>query len=118
MKFSDFGLLTDQNIHADIVAFLRLAGFDVRDVKEEGWFGRPDSELLESAFQGTGSSSRMTQIPELCRLFPANVRLGSSTSGRGMRTHQSRSVRCKRCSRLIPICPHPFSSSFAMRVGP
>ena len=50
MKLPTFGLLTDQNIHPEVLVYLRGRGFNVRDVKEEGWADRPDSELLESAF--------------------------------------------------------------------
>ena len=36
MKLNDFALLTDENIDAQIVTSLRLAGFKVCDVKEDG----------------------------------------------------------------------------------
>ncbi len=51
MTIRDFDLLTDENIDPLIVQFLREAGFDVLDVKEEGWAGRKDSELLPIAHQ-------------------------------------------------------------------
>ena len=34
MKLRDFGLLTDENLDPDVVAFLRRQGFDVSDVCE------------------------------------------------------------------------------------
>ena len=49
MKLSDFGLLTDENIHAAVVAELRAMGFDVHDVRENGLFGWDDSALLQLA---------------------------------------------------------------------
>ena len=35
MKLRDFGLLTDENLDPDVVAFLRRQGFDVSDVGED-----------------------------------------------------------------------------------
>ena len=49
MRLSDFGLLTDENIHPAVVAELRAMGFDVRDVCEDGLFGWDDSALLQLA---------------------------------------------------------------------
>jgi predicted nuclease of predicted toxin-antitoxin system len=49
VKLADFGLLTDENIDSDVVAFLRSSGFDVRDVCESGWRGMSDSDLLRQA---------------------------------------------------------------------
>lgn len=50
MKFTQIKLLTDENISPKVVAFLRNAGNDVLDVKEEQWHGRPDEELLQVAY--------------------------------------------------------------------
>jgi hypothetical protein len=36
VKLAQFPLLTDENIDAEVVRFLRERGFDVRDVCEEG----------------------------------------------------------------------------------
>ena len=52
MKLTDFGLLTDENIDAQIVAFLRSQKFNVRDVKEEGLVGSEDVLLLRLAMAG------------------------------------------------------------------
>ncbi len=41
--------LTDENISPKVVAFLRKCGADVLDVKELGWQGRIDNEILERA---------------------------------------------------------------------
>lgn len=49
MKLRDFGLLTDENIDADVVAHLRARGFNVRDVVEEGIQGSTDGDLLRIA---------------------------------------------------------------------
>ncbi len=50
MKLRDFGLLTDENIDADVVAFLRQTGFDVWDVCDNGLQGTTDVDLLRRAF--------------------------------------------------------------------
>lgn len=49
MKLRDFSLFTDQNLHADVVAFLRSEGFDVCDVNESGWAGETDTILFHRA---------------------------------------------------------------------
>ena len=36
MKLRDFGLLTDENLDPDVVAFLRRQGFGMSDVCEDG----------------------------------------------------------------------------------
>lgn len=46
MNISDFAILSDENIHPEVVAYLRNKGFDVLDVKEEGWQGKKDSDLI------------------------------------------------------------------------
>lgn len=43
-------ILTDENISPRVVSFLRKSGFDVWDVKEEGWNGSDDHALLERAY--------------------------------------------------------------------
>lgn len=40
MRLEEFPWLTDENIHPEVVAYLRSRGFDVLDVKEQGWQGR------------------------------------------------------------------------------
>jgi predicted nuclease of predicted toxin-antitoxin system len=52
MKLGDFNLLTDENIDATVVAHLRSLGFDVLDVKEQGWHGLTDVDLIRRAFAG------------------------------------------------------------------
>jgi predicted nuclease of predicted toxin-antitoxin system len=49
VRLADSPWLTDENIHLDVVAHLRGRGFDVLDVREAGWYGRSDEELLEEA---------------------------------------------------------------------
>ncbi|MEZ4732342.1 MAG: DUF5615 family PIN-like protein [Caldilineaceae bacterium] len=51
MRLQSIKILTDENISPKVVAFLRLAGVDVRDVKEEKWFGTADEALLDLAYQ-------------------------------------------------------------------
>jgi len=51
MKLHAIKILTDENISPKVVAFLRQAGVDVRDVKEEAWFGTADEALLDIAYQ-------------------------------------------------------------------
>lgn len=41
--------LVDENVAPRVTAFLRGRGDDVHDVKEEGWFGLPDEDLLTHA---------------------------------------------------------------------
>ena len=49
MKLDRFKLLADENIHRDVVRFLRDRGFDVLDVAEEGMLGTTDVDLLRRA---------------------------------------------------------------------
>ena len=51
MTLSDHKLLTDENIDPLVVNFLREHGFDVSDVKENGWFGKKDVDLMPLAYQ-------------------------------------------------------------------
>lgn len=46
-RLSAFKLLTDENIHPDVVEWLRLQGCDVQDVREQGWFGNTDRSLMK-----------------------------------------------------------------------
>ncbi len=46
MKLRGGRFLSDENIHADVVAFLRSEGCDVLDVKEEGLDGSDDLFLI------------------------------------------------------------------------
>ena len=49
MKVTDLLLLSDENIQYSVVAFLRAAGLDVLDVKEERKRGSKDVHLLAEA---------------------------------------------------------------------
>lgn len=49
MKFATLRLLADENLSPGVVAWLRNRGFDVLDVKEQGWQGEDDSTLMERA---------------------------------------------------------------------
>jgi len=47
----DFPLLTDENVHPDVVAFLRERGNDVRSVVECDLLGQSDVDLLRLAHE-------------------------------------------------------------------
>ena len=49
MKALDFPLLADENVHPDVIAFLRKIGLNVDSVSEQGKFGLPDTEVLQQA---------------------------------------------------------------------
>lgn len=49
MKPLDFPLLADENIHPDVIGFLRERGCDVQSVAEEGRFGQSDADVLRLA---------------------------------------------------------------------
>lgn len=50
MTHFHYPLLTDENIHPQVVTYLRDAGFDVLDVKEQGWQGMSDEDILTRAY--------------------------------------------------------------------
>jgi predicted nuclease of predicted toxin-antitoxin system len=49
VKALDFPLLADENVHPDVIVFLRKAGLDVESVSEQGKFGLPDTQVLAQA---------------------------------------------------------------------
>jgi predicted nuclease of predicted toxin-antitoxin system len=49
MKIKDLHLLTDENIDPAVLSFLRQESFDVVDIKEMGWQGKKDIEILVEA---------------------------------------------------------------------
>ncbi len=49
MNLKDFKLLMDENIDPSVVIFLQEEGFDVLDVKEQGWKSHQDADLLNIA---------------------------------------------------------------------
>jgi predicted nuclease of predicted toxin-antitoxin system len=51
LRLKDFPLLTDENIHPEIVKSLREGGADVLDVKESRLIGSSDLVLIRKAFQ-------------------------------------------------------------------
>lgn len=51
MNLKDFNLLTDENIHPEMIQFLRRVGFDVFDIKEQNLQGVYDKEILETSYQ-------------------------------------------------------------------
>jgi len=46
LKLDRFPFLTDEDIHPDVVDFLRRRGCNVLDVKESGWAGSNDLALI------------------------------------------------------------------------
>jgi len=49
MNLRDFRLLADENLHSAVIDHLRSIGFDVLSVRDEGWSGTADVELLRRA---------------------------------------------------------------------
>jgi predicted nuclease of predicted toxin-antitoxin system len=49
LKALDFPLLADENVHRDVVMFLRETGLDVESIAEQGKFGLSDTEVLRQA---------------------------------------------------------------------
>ena len=49
MKIKDLHLLTDENIDPVVLSFLRQEGLNVVDIKEMGWQGKKDIEILIEA---------------------------------------------------------------------
>ena len=49
MKALDFPLLADENVHPDVIVFLREAGSDIESISEQGKFGLPDGSVLHQA---------------------------------------------------------------------
>ena len=49
MKLAKFQLLADENIEPQVVAFLRSKQFDVAYIREMGWQGRRDVDILAEA---------------------------------------------------------------------
>jgi predicted nuclease of predicted toxin-antitoxin system len=49
VKALDYPLLADENVHPDVIVFLRKAGLDVESVSEQGKFGISDTQVLAQA---------------------------------------------------------------------
>lgn len=49
MKPFEYPLLMDENIHCDVIVFLRDQGCDVFSIAEDGCFGMPDTAVLRKA---------------------------------------------------------------------
>lgn len=49
MKALEFPILADENVHPDVIAFLRRMGVDVKSAAERGKYGLPDAEVLRQA---------------------------------------------------------------------
>jgi predicted nuclease of predicted toxin-antitoxin system len=46
----DFPLLADENIHPDVVSYLRQQKYDIRSIVEEELFGHSDRAVLRTAY--------------------------------------------------------------------
>jgi len=46
LKPLDFPLLADENIHSDVISFLRETGLDFESVAEQGTYGISDTQVL------------------------------------------------------------------------
>jgi predicted nuclease of predicted toxin-antitoxin system len=49
VKVFDFPLLADENVHPDVIVFLRETGSDVQSIFEQGKLGLPDTQVLQQA---------------------------------------------------------------------
>jgi predicted nuclease of predicted toxin-antitoxin system len=86
VRLTDSRWFTDENIHPDVVVHLRGRGFDVLDVREQGWMGRSDAALLEEAYRegrivlthdgdfGTLALLGQRSIVGIVRVRPGHVR--------------------------------------------
>jgi predicted nuclease of predicted toxin-antitoxin system len=52
VKLLAYPLLTDENIHADVVSWLRQGGRDVESVFDHALNGQPDAKILQHAHAG------------------------------------------------------------------
>jgi predicted nuclease of predicted toxin-antitoxin system len=49
VKAFDFPILADENVHPDVIGFLRGIGLDIESIAEQGSFGLSDREVLQQA---------------------------------------------------------------------
>ena len=49
MKALDFPILADENVHPEVIEFLRKTGLDVDSIAEQGNFGLSDAGVLQEA---------------------------------------------------------------------
>ncbi|MEW5940175.1 MAG: DUF5615 family PIN-like protein, partial [Chloroflexota bacterium] len=49
MRALDFPLLADENIHPEVVEFVRKAGADIESVSGRGQYSLSDAEILRQA---------------------------------------------------------------------
>ena len=49
MRVFDFPILADENVHPEVIEYLRQAGLDVDSIAEQGNFGLSDTEVLRQA---------------------------------------------------------------------
>jgi predicted nuclease of predicted toxin-antitoxin system len=51
LKPAALRLLADENIHPEVISYLRSTGLDVRDIREAGLAGAPDVQILRRALE-------------------------------------------------------------------
>lgn len=85
MKLRDFPLLADQNIHSDVVAFLRAKGFDIVATAEAKLSSGTDAQILTHAMSesrlvvthdadfGTLAIAKGTPVTGIVYLRPGHV---------------------------------------------
>lgn len=49
MKLFDFPILADENIHSEVIGFLKAENLDIISVHESGLTGKTDNEILQYA---------------------------------------------------------------------
>lgn len=92
-------LLLDENVAESTVRLCRDLGYDVRYVKEEGWHGREDEELLQVAIaEGRVVLSFDKDFANLLK-FPQEMHHGVIVIA--MRDQRPKRVN-ERLSRLLP----------------
>jgi hypothetical protein len=56
VKALDFPILADENVHPDVIKFLRETGLDVESVSVQGKFGIPDTMVCNKQVKQEGWS--------------------------------------------------------------
>ena len=79
MKLSQLAFLADENIHPDVVEYLRKSGLDVATAQDEGLSGLNDIELMRGAFRANrvvlthiGAGYRAADSRVLVMTFPSS----------------------------------------------
>ncbi|MBW2430389.1 MAG: DUF5615 family PIN-like protein [Deltaproteobacteria bacterium] len=94
MKLQDVKILADENISPKVVAFLRSAGLDVLDVKEQSW--HPWTRFLGDSLIGDWAGRRPAQ-PYRVGINPAAA-FGACTDSRRPLSHALCAMRHAHCA--------------------